>query len=259
MTDYQNVALAIREARESRAPIAPISQEYGITDPDAAYQIQQLNTELYESQGRKVVGCKIGLTSEAVQEQLGVDQPDYGVLWEDQSYSDGDSISVSQYMQPKVEAEIAFIIKNDINDPNITLEELSGAIDCALPAIEIVDSAIADWKISLADTIADNASAAGYALGTDSKQIGEVDLRLAGMVLTKNGKEVSYGVTAACMGNPLEATLWLVRKMIEIGHPLKAGDIVLSGALGPMVEVSAGDSIKVEISGFESFTVDFVS
>lgn len=259
MTDYHNVALAIREARESRIPIAPISQEYGITDPDAAYQVQQLNTEFYESQGRKVVGCKIGLTSEAVQKQLGVDQPDYGVLWEDQSYSDGDSISVGHYMQPKVEAEIAFIIKNDINDPNITLEELAAAIDCGFPAIEIVDSAIADWKISLADTIADNASAAGYALGTDSKNIDEIDLRLAGMVLTKNGKEVSYGVTAACMGNPLEATLWLVRKMIEIGHPLSAGDIVLSGALGPMVEVGAGDTIKVEISGFKPFTVDFVS
>lgn len=251
------VAEVIYNARRNGAPIPPVSQSYGVTDAAIAYGIQDINTKRWLGEDRRVVGRKIGLTSKAVQAQLGVSEPDYGMLWGDLAYGDGDIVSMSKFMQPRVEAEIAFVMDRAVTSPDVTLTELISAVGYALPSVEIVDSAIADWKITLADTIADNASAGGFALGTSPRKVSEVDLKLCGMLLSKNGAHVSLGVGAACLGHPLVATLWLARKMAEVGRPLEAGDIVLSGALGPMVSAVAGDRFTVEIQGFSPFSISF--
>lgn len=256
--DIAEMAQSLRRARADRIPIGPLSETYGLADPRVAYDIQAHNTQYEEQMGRRVVGCKIGLTSPAVQKQLGVDEPDFGVLWGDQGYRDGDQISSGQYIQPRVEAEIAFVMKHGIEDPNTDLESLAAGIDYAVAAIEIVDSAVADWRIALVDTIADNASAAGFVLGEDPQPLAAIDLIDATMAMSKNGSQVSEGIAHACMGNPLNATLWLARTMVDVGQPLQVGDIVLSGALGPMVDVAAGDKFEVQIQGFKSLSVEFV-
>ncbi|MFA7637739.1 MAG: fumarylacetoacetate hydrolase family protein [Parvibaculum sp.] len=254
-----NEALAdiLFEARQGGTPVPPLSQSHGFTDAGAAYAVQEINTRRWLAEDRKIVGRKIGLTSKAVQAQLGVNEPDYGMLWGDLAFTDGDTVPSARFMQPRVEAEIAFVMEREVTSPEATLTELIAAIGYALPSVEIVDSAIADWKITLADTIADNASAGGFALGAGPRMVTDVDLRLCGMLLTKNGKHVSLGVGAACLGHPLFATLWLARKMAEVGRPLEAGDIVLSGALGPMADAAPGDRFTVEIQGFAPFGIEF--
>ncbi len=245
------------EAREGGRAIAPISETYGIKDAEAAYAVQETNTGRWVEAGRRIVGRKIGLTSKAVQAQLGVDQPDYGMVWADGVFAEDEPIPTDRFMQPRVEAEIAFVMKRDVRAPDARLAELVAAIDHALPAVEIVDSAVADWRITLADTIADNASAGGLVLGTSPRRVADLDLRLCGMVMARAGEAVSLGVGAACLGNPLTATLWLARTMARVGRPLLAGDVVLSGALGPMVSAVAGDRFSVEIQGFAPFSVAF--
>lgn len=255
--DPKEVAEVIYNARRNGKPVPPVSQSHGVTDAGVAYGIQDINTKRWQAEGRRVVGRKIGLTSKAVQAQLGVGEPDYGMLWGDLAYGDGDMVSMSKFMQPRVEAEIAFVMEKAVTSPEATLTEVIAAVGYALPSVEIVDSAIADWKITLADTIADNASAGGFALGTSPRKVSEVDLKLCGMLLSKNGQHVSLGVGAACLGHPLIATLWLARKMAEVGRPLEEGDIVLSGALGPMVSAVAGDRFSIEIQGFSPFNIEF--
>lgn len=248
---------AIFASRENGQPIAPISQTHGVLDADNAYKVQDANTQRWLSAGRKLSGRKIGLTSKAVQAQFGIDQPDYGMLWADGAIEEGDSVPAGRFMQPRIEAEIAFMMKRDLSSPDVSMSELVTAIDCAMPALEIVDSAIADWKITISDTISDNASAGGYILGLSPRKVSEIDLRLCGMLITKDGRAVSTGVGAACLGNPLIATLWLARTMARVSRPLQAGDIVLSGALGPMVSAAGGDRFLVEIQGFSPFNLHF--
>ncbi len=255
--DAAQVADVIFNARRNGIPVPPVSQTYGVTDAGAAYGIQDINTKRWVGEGRRIVGRKIGLTSKAVQAQPGVSEPDYGMLWGDLAYGDGDIVPISKFMQPRVEAEIAFVMDRAVASPDVTLTELISAVDYAVPSVEIVDSAVADWKITLADTIADNASAGGFALGTSPRKVSDIDLKLAGMLLTKNGAHASLGVGAACLGHPLIATLWLARIMARVGRPLEAGDIVLSGALGPMVPAAAGDHFTVEIQGFSPFSIEF--
>ena len=255
----EEIAALLHASRRSGKPVPPLSATHGLSDPGEAYAVQEVNTRRWVAEGRRIVGRKIGLTSKAVQQQLGVSEPDYGMLWGDLAYADGDEISVKRFLQPRIEAEIAFVMGGEIRSPDATLTELISSIDYALPSVEIVDSAIADWKITLADTIADNASAGGFVLGTGPRKIDDVDLKLCGMLMTRNGAHVSLGVGAACLGHPLIATLWLARKMAEVGRPLEAGDIVLSGALGPMVPVASGDCFNIEIQGFSPFGVSFVA
>lgn len=254
-----DVADAIFEARSTRRQIAPLAGAHGTLSAEDAYRAQDINTQRWTSAGRRIVGRKIGLTSRAVQAQLGVDSPDYGVLWGDTAYGDGDTVSVSAFMQPKVELEIAFVMGRAVSAADCTLSELISAIDFAIPAIEIVDSAIADWKISLADTIADNASGGGFVLGASPRRITALDLRLCGAILSCNGEAASVGLGAACMGNPLNAALWLVRKMATVGHPVRAGEVILSGALGPMHAVEPGSVYTAEIQGFAPLHLAFGS
>ena len=227
-------------------PVKPLIEPLGI---DAAYAAQALLTEEALASGRRIVGRKIGLTSAAVQKQLGVDQPDSGILFDDMEYGNGQEVPLSRLIQPKVEAEIAFVFERDLDAERPSLGHVLNAVGYALPAIEIVDSRVRDWKISILDTIADNASSGVYVLGGSPKKIDAFDLRLCGMSLEQSGEPVSLGCGAACLGHPLNAVVWLARTAARTGRPLRAGDTVLSGALGPMVPVKPGDVFEALISG----------
>lgn len=250
-------AALLRECYASGRSMAPIRDAAPGATVDDAYAIQAINTAHWEGQGRKVVGAKIGLTAKSVQAQLGVDQPDFGHLFADMAIGDGDTVSPGRLLQPKVEAEIAFVLARAPDLDRLTTAELINCVAYALPAIEIVDSRIADWNIRIVDTIADNASSGLFVLGTTPVGLNALDLRLCGMVLEKNGTQVSFGAGAACLGNPLHALGWLAAKMGEVGRPLKAGDVVLAGALGPMVAVAPGDCIEARIEGLGSVRVRF--
>ena len=245
-------------ARHECRPCGRVSEQFGLETLAQAYQVQEINTVRALDSGRRLSGRKVGLTSKAVQQQLGVDQPDFGMLFSDMAYWDGDDIPVSQLIQPKIEAEIAFVLKHDLDKAYLTLPDILNATDYVLPALEIVDSAIADWNITLLDTVADNASSGLYVLGKTPFSIRNLDLALEGMVLERNGAIASLGVGAACLGNPLDACLWLARTMCEAGRPLSAGDVLLSGALGPMVEVSGGDSIRMRSTRLGDVRCHFV-
>lgn len=252
-----DVAARLIEATRTRRPIAPIKDSLAAGDVRAAYAVQEQITAHGVAAGRRIVGRKIGLTSLAVQRQLGVDSPDYGALFADMQFESGREIPWSRLLQPKVEAEIALVLERALDGDRLTLEDVAAATAYALPAVEVVGSRIADWKISLVDTIADNASSGVYVLGgAHRKKLADFDARLCGMVMTRRGEDVSLGVGAACLGHPLRAALWLARTMVEVGTPLRAGDVVLTGALGPMVAVAPGDSFHVEIGGLG--TVDAV-
>lgn len=235
-------------------PVRPLLEDAGI---DAAYAVQHLLSEAAVASGRRVVGRKIGLTSVAVQKQLGVEQPDFGILFDDMEYGSGQEVPLSRLIQPKVEAEIAFVLERDLDVERPALAHVLNAIGYALPAIEIVDSRVRDWKISIFDTIADNASSGLYVLGGSPKKVDAFDLGLCGMSLEKAGEPVSVGCGAACLGNPLNAVVWLARTVARIDRPLRAGDVVLSGALGPMVPVQPGDVFEARISGLGRVTAAF--
>lgn len=240
-------AAALRSARARRQPVAPISTTYGIQGLDAAYAVSDLNIQADLAAGRRIVGLKVGLTSVAVQKQLGVDQPDFGVLLDDMEFLNGQDVPMNRLMQPKVEAEVAFVVGRDLAGGVPSYAEFVAAIDHALPALEIVDSAIADWKISLVDTVADNASCGLYVLGDQPVALGRLSLADLGMSMGCNGHTVSVGTGAACLGHPLRAAYWLACTMARLGRGLRAGQVVLSGALGPMVPVAAGDLVQAQI------------
>ncbi len=252
----QAAALALYGAAASGTTIPPVRQLIGDKNIEAAYLVQEINVDRVISEGGKVVGKKIGLTSFAVQKQLGVDQPDYGILF-DQTWVREGKLSYSELVQPKAEAEIAFIMAEDL-DGDINLDRLIDSIDYASVAIEIVGSRVADWDIRITDTIADNASASHFILGDSKIKLDKVDLVNCKMQMTKNGEITSEGNGKACMDNPLNAALWLAKKMAEMGNPLKKGEILLSGALGPMVVIEQGDTFEVSIEGLGSVSLEIV-
>jgi 2-keto-4-pentenoate hydratase len=258
MTDdlIEQAAYALREARRERRTIARVSEAYGIEGVDAAYRVAEINNRDALAQGRRIVGKKIGLTSKAVQQQLGVDQPDFGVLFADMEFISGDALPADRLVQPKAEAEVAFVVGHDIDGESISWGRFLHGIEYALPAIEVVDSVIADWKITLVDTIADNASCGLYVLGNTPRRITDVDLVNSRMRCELNGSVVSEGSGAACLGHPLYAAWWLARTLSARGQALRAGDVVLSGALGPMVPVRRGAHLDIQIDGLGSVTCD---
>lgn len=245
----QQAADAIDAARRNRTTVARVSETFGIQGLEQAYAVANLNTQKALAEGRKISGKKIGLTSVAVQQQLGVDQPDYGVLFADMEVLNGGAIDTSKLIQPKAEGEIAFVVGRDLDDECLTWSRFLRGLEYALPAIEIVDSVITDWKITLVDTVADNASCGLYVLGTEPRSISAVDLSTCGMQFTKNAAPVSVGTGAACLGHPLLAAYWLAKTMHSVGQPLRAGDVVMSGALGPMFTFAAGDALSLSIGG----------
>ncbi len=250
------IADALYDAERTRMPIAPVRDaiaqaaiDHEMTAIEAAYLVQKINHERRETAGGRLVGRKIGLTSKVVQHQLGVDEPDYGLLWADMACGDGEEIAIERTLQPKAEGEIALVLEHDLNKEQHTYADIIRATAFAVPAIEIVGSRIQNWDIRLVDTVADNASSGLFVLGSRPVALSKIDLVHCGMRLDKKGEPVSVGAGAACLGNPMTAAVWLADQMVKMGTPLQAGDVVLCGALGPMVPVSPGDVWTLEIEG----------
>lgn len=243
MTDTDALAARLRGAYATGA-VAPLRDGLAPGDLAGAYAVQRANTAFWERSGRRIVGRKIGLTAKAVQAQLGVDQPDHGVLFEDMEIADGGVLRADAVLQPKAEAEVALVMAADLHGPEVSAEDVLVAASHAVVAIEIVDSRIADWAIGVADTIADNGSSAFYVLGATRRPLTGLDLYTCGMALEVNGAIASVGAGAACLGHPLNAAAWLARTV-----PLRRGDIVLTGALGPMVAIAPGDHVRAIVGG----------
>jgi 2-keto-4-pentenoate hydratase len=241
-----------------QGPVAPLRDGLAPNDAAGAYAVQRINTQAWQLAGRRIVGRKIGLTAKSVQTQLGVDQPDFGVLFDDMRIEDAGELLASRVLQPKAEAEIALIMERDLADPEASADSVAEAVECAVAAIEIVDSRIADWKISFADTVADNGSSAFFVLGQQRHPLAGLDIYTCGMVMEVNGKVASLGAGAACLGHPLNAAAWLARTLAAAGDGLRAGDIVLTGALGPMVAISPGDHVVARIGGIGEARFSFV-
>jgi len=254
----------LSDALATRVPCEPVRDLIGTDDLPAAYAVQQGLVQARIAGGVHVVGRKIGATSKAVQDQLGVDQPDFGYLLSDMDVSfgaeaDGRPISMRTLVQPRVEAEVAFRLGKDLDVPEdeITLELVRDAVEVALPALEIVDSRIGAWNIKFTDTVADNASSGLFVIGTDPKPLSELEPVEVEMELSINGEVRSSGNGAACLGDPLEALRWLAVQSARFGDPLRAGQLILSGALGPFVPFEPGDRVVASISGFAPLSVVF--
>lgn len=253
------IADRLDRARLNGAATPPVRDVLGRTDIATAYAVQAELTRRRLAEGRSITGRKIGLTSPAVQQQLGVDEPDFGVLFDDMAVPDGGEIPTRTLIQPKAEAEVAFVLGADLDgDPHdLTYDRALAAIDHAVGALEIVDSRNADWDITITDTVADNASSGLYVLGTTAVPLSAFRPVDVTMVLSKNGQEVSSGSGSACLGDPVSALLWLARTVAGLGAPLRAGEVVLSGALGPMVPVEPGNQVVAELSTLGRVSVSF--
>jgi 2-keto-4-pentenoate hydratase len=244
------VAERLREAERTRMPVTPFAHELGDGDIAAGYAVQAINVRHWTQNGRRVIGRKIGLTNEAVQRQLGVDQPDYGTLFADMQIAHGGAIERTQLIAPRIEAEIALILAEDLTATDAGMAELAGAVAMVVPALEIVDSRIKDWQIGMVDTVADNGASARFVLGPEPRPLAGIDLAACSMALSREEQIVSCGAGSDCLGNPLNAALWLARKLATAGAPLRAGDVILTGALGPMVEARASARFEARIKGF---------
>jgi 2-keto-4-pentenoate hydratase len=256
-TRLADLAAQLRDAEGARTPIAPLTEtDPGLTVADA-YRIQQLNVDARVEAGATVRGQKIGLTSVAMQQQLGVDEPDFGALFADMFVEEGKAIPFAELIQPRVEAEIAFVMADELRGPGVSSIDALRAVAGALPAIEVIDSRIVDWQIKLTDTVADNASCARIVCGGKLTPIDHLDLRLLGMVVTVNGAIAATGAGAAVFGNPITCVAWLANKLGEFGVSLKPGDLVLAGSLHAALTVAAGDSIHAEVAELGSVTTRF--
>lgn len=244
------------DAQATGVPCAPVRDL--VLDIDEAYAVQQHNVQrVLDETGATLVGRKIGLTSEAVQRQLGVDQPDCGALFEHLTSLSGEPVPMTGLLQPKAEAEVVLVLGSDLDTNDPTIEDVLAATAYLLPAIEIVDSRVAGWDITLLDTVADNASCGRLVLGSTPVATDAVDLVALPMSMTVNGEVASTGTGAACLGNPLIAAQWLASTMARLGTPLRQGDLVLTGALGPMAPVVAGDSVVADLAGLGTVSVTF--
>lgn len=245
--DFQKLANQLWDARVKSQPIGPLTEQASTLSIEDAYQISLLNYKRRTKEANvRAIGKKIGLTSVAVQKQLGVHEPDFGYLTSDMNVN---VLKKGALIQGKVEGEVAFILKQDLSKDNVQTEDVIAATDYVVACIEIIDSRVAHWKIKIQDTIADNASAAFLVLGKEKKKLSELDLKMAGMALRINQEVESTGVGAACLGHPINAVCWLANQMQKLGDPLKRGDVILSGAYGPVVPFKPGDLCEVEING----------
>jgi 2-keto-4-pentenoate hydratase len=258
--DAKALARRLDEAWENREPIAPLSVSEGLEDVDRAYEIQTIWSEMRIGRGERIIGRKIGLTSFAMQEQLGVSEPDYGSLWESRYFpaqGGRTEMRAEPFLQPFLEGELAFLIGRPLAGPNVTLQEALAATDALAVAVEVVDSRIEDWNIKLPDTIADNASYGAFTTSPWSRSLREVDLRTVGMLINQSGSRVTEGMGSASLGHPAKAVAWLANKLSSFGTTLEPGDIVLSGSLGNAVPVHQGDVFVLEAHGQSPFTVSF--
>ncbi len=262
------VALAqqLRDAEATRTAIARVTDSVPALTVADAYAIAGhtlVHRREHGLHGRpaRLVGRKIGITSKAVMDWLQVSEPDFGFLLDDMAINDGGAMASSELLQPRIEGEVAFVLKRELPGcfvvGGVTVADVVAATDFVLPALEIIDSRIAQWKISYRDTVADNASSARFVVGTSPTRIDALDLTTVGMKLSKNGIVVSTGAGAACLGNPCAAVAWLANRLCALSSPLRPGDLVLSGALGPVVPVEAGDAFELDVNGLGRCSVRF--
>ncbi|ALS23601.1 2-hydroxyhexa-2,4-dienoate hydratase [Paenibacillus naphthalenovorans] len=253
----ESFANHLAQAEQTGAGVEPLTLLEPNITIEQAYHVQLKTIERKVEAGANVVGKKIGLTSLAMQKLLGVDQPDYGHLLDTMAVENQGMIPFARVLQPKVEAEIAFKLKRDLIGPRVTVTDVLLATEYVMPALEIVDSRIRDWKIRLQDTIADNASSGLYVLGGKQVKVHEADLAQIGMVLYKNGEMVNTGVGAAALGHPARCVAWLANKLFEFGIVLKAGEVILSGALSAAVHAEPGDAFNARLAHLGEVGVRF--
>ncbi|WP_156288911.1 2-keto-4-pentenoate hydratase [Oceanobacillus salinisoli] len=240
--------------QEGVQPLTELDPDLSI---DEAYYVQLHTIREYVESGQRISGKKIGLTSKAVQEMLGVTEPDYGHLLDNMEVKNNGEISFNRVLQPKVEGELAFILKEDLAGPNVTAFDVLQATDVIVPALEIVDSRIKDWKITLEDTVADNASSGLYVLGGTPKKVTDIDIKQIGMAIYKNGELQNTGVGAAALGDPAKCVAWLANKLANYDIILKAGEVILSGALSAMIEAKPGDHFYAKFAELGEVRVRF--
>lgn len=253
----QQWAAALRTAEATRIAISPLTEEDTLLNIDDAYQIQLANVEYALGEGHEISGKKIGLTSEGIQKQLGVSEPDYGHLFATMNCVDG-KVKTEELLQPKIEGEIAFVLKAGLTGGSVTAKDVLIATDYVVAAFEIVDSRVADWKIKLVDTVADNASSGRYILGTTRLKLEEVALPKVSMRLFKNNELIQQGTGAAVLGDPCNAVAWLANRLWEYGVPLNAGEVILSGAFSAAPAAAKGDIFRAEFSGFGVVQAEFI-
>ncbi|MEU6352740.1 fumarylacetoacetate hydrolase family protein [Streptomyces sp. NPDC047072] len=247
----------LSRALRDRRPCSPVRDLLGATDIGLAYAVQRRLIDDRIALGARVVGRKIGLTSAAVQRQVGVDRPDFGVLLDDMDATGLPAVPSERLLQPRAEAEIAFVLADDLDGDGLDLPRVRAAVGHAVAALEIVDSRVADWDIAITDTVADNASSGMFVLGEQRVSLRDFEPKDVTMRLYADGVLASEGDGSACLGDPLEALLWLARTAREYGDPLRAGQVVLSGALGPLVPTPPGTAVRAEISGLGTVAARF--
>ncbi len=256
-TIIKQAADRLWQAEQTLTPCAPVSDIIPEHDIASAYAVQQYNVERHSKAGRRISGRKIGLTAKPVQQQMGVFEPDFGTLFADMEYGHGSEIPFERLIRPRVEAEIMLVLDQDLDQEMINFSDVLRASAFAIAAIEVVDCRLANWDIRICDTVSDNAAAGVYVLGSSPKAILGSDLANCGMTLHRNGELVSTGRGEDSLGHPVNAAVWLARTLKKLGTPLRAGDAILTGALGPMVEARPGDHFETRIEGFGNAVIHF--
>ncbi|MFD1707537.1 2-keto-4-pentenoate hydratase [Siminovitchia sediminis] len=256
-TKIADFAQELFHAEENRKEISPLTERDPSLTVEDAYQIQLETVKLKNEKGKTVIGKKVGLTSVAMQKMLNVDEPDYGHLFDDMKIESGSTIDTAEMIAPRVEAEIGFMLNEDLVGPHVTYLDVLLATEYVVPTLEIIDSRIADWKIKLIDTVADNGSSAKVVIGDRKTTPENTDLRTAGMALYKNDELMATGSGAAALGHPAEAIAWLANKLHEYGITLKKGELILPGALSAAMNVEAGNYVKADFGPLGSVSVTF--
>ncbi len=254
---HHTLADELWEADRTAKPVGPLTERHPELVLGDAYAIQGINIERRVAGGERVIGRKVGLTSRPMQQMLGVDEPDFGVLTNEMFVEDGDLIPIGKLVQPRVEAELAFVMEKDLRGPGVTTAGALAAIAGALPSVEVVDSRVADWKITLVDTVADNASSGMLVVGGRMRKVEELDLRLLGVAVYRHGELIDTGAGAAALGNPARCVAWLANTLGRFGDGLRAGDVVLPGAVHKMVPVRPGDVFRADFAHLGPVTVRF--
>ncbi|MBH5318317.1 2-keto-4-pentenoate hydratase [Paenibacillus sp. GSMTC-2017] len=255
--NIETLANELMEAETTKVAIAPFTERYSEMTVTDAYNVQLQVVKVKKAAGKTIIGKKVGLTSKAMQTMLNVNEPDYGHLLDDMEVADGGVVKVSEMVAPRIEAEIGFILDRDLSGPDVTFLDVLMATKYIVPTLEIIDSRIADWKIKLIDTVADNGSSAKVVVSGQKTPIDNIDLRDLSMILSKNGEQLATGAGAAALGHPAYAIAWLANKLSEFGISLKAGEIILPGALSGAVAVQAGDHIEARFGSIGSVSVSF--
>jgi 2-keto-4-pentenoate hydratase len=256
--DRRSAAALLAGAERDRRPVPPLVERFPGIDVVDAYEIQLLNIRQRLASGIAVNGHKVGLSSEAMQQMMGVDEPDYGHLLSDMEVFPDRPVAAARYCYPRVEVEVGFVLGDTLPGEGCTEDDVIGATEAVTAAIELIDSRIVDWRIGLADTIADNASSAGYVLGEERVKPTEIDLRTIDARLLRNGEEVATGRSDAVLGNPVTAVAWLARKVATFGVRLEAGHVILPGSVHRAVDVATGDDFRAELDGLGAVSLSFV-